>query len=274
MGIRGAIKELLEQQAMSYLKKRGYFVAPYQADFRYVLVSEKIHNPGVYDEINSNLFLEIATNGIVRERSMLGLKRLYVIWQALQNTKYLNHPTAEIGVYRGGGTAFIAVASKCLSPKQRPHYAIDTFVGHLERDVSDKDSIIHKIGHFGDVSIDEIKSALSVVDAEIKFIKGNYQEVYPSIHDKMFSFVHLDVDLYLPTYDYLNFFTERMPVGGIILVDDYMAPKCPGIREAVEKYVGEQAGKFHVFAPQTEQILLTRIAASNDEIRVSAEDAA
>ncbi len=49
------------------------------------------------------------------------------------------------------------------------------------------------------------------------------------------SFVHIDIDLYRPTRDSLEFFYPRMNDGGIIIVDDFALCACPGATRAVEE---------------------------------------
>lgn len=52
----------------------------------------------------------------------------------------------------------------------------------------------------------------------------------------VFCFVHIDVDLYQPTYDSLAFFYERTSSGGIILCDDYGFITCPGAKAAMDSF--------------------------------------
>ena len=49
-------------------------------------------------------------------------------------------------------------------------------------------------------------------------------------------FVSIDVDLYQPTRDGLNFFYPRLVSGGFILVHDYGSSNYPGCAEAVREF--------------------------------------
>ncbi len=51
-----------------------------------------------------------------------------------------------------------------------------------------------------------------------------------------YSFVHIDVDLYQPTLDCLNFFYNRMIPGGIIISDDYKWQHTPGVKRAFDEF--------------------------------------
>jgi O-methyltransferase len=55
-----------------------------------------------------------------------------------------------------------------------------------------------------------------------------------------FSFVHLDVDLYQPTMDSLEFFYGKMSPGNIILCDDYGFVTCPGAKKAMDSFFADK----------------------------------
>ena len=59
-------------------------------------------------------------------------------------------------------------------------------------------------------------------------------------HRGVVSFVHIDVDLYQPTRDSLEFFYPRMNDGGIIIVDDFACSVCPGATRAVEEALSDK----------------------------------
>ena len=48
------------------------------------------------------------------------------------------------------------------------------------------------------------------------------------IKDEKFSFIHIDVDLFEPTFESLKFFYPRLKKGGIIVCDDYNFTDFPG----------------------------------------------
>ena len=62
--------------------------------------------------------------------------------------------------------------------------------------------------------------------------------------DKTFSFVHIDVDLYEPAKDSLEFFYPRMAEGGIILMDDYGLGTCPGVTSAGQEFFSDKPEKL------------------------------
>jgi hypothetical protein len=51
------------------------------------------------------------------------------------------------------------------------------------------------------------------------------------------AFVHIDVDLYEPTRESLEFLYPRVASGGIIVCDDYGFISCPGAVRAIDEYM-------------------------------------
>jgi hypothetical protein len=64
------------------------------------------------------------------------------------------------------------------------------------------------------------------------------------VKDKRFSFVHVDVDLYQPTLDSMEFFCPRLNNGGILLCDDYVSSLCPGAIRAIDEFLADQPEKM------------------------------
>ena len=74
--------------------------------------------------------------------------------------------------------------------------------------------------------------------------------------------VHLDADLYESTKDCLAYFAPRIPPGGVIVLDDYDAPNCPGVRLAAEEFLAADESSWQTWHPHTEQLVLIRIGSS------------
>ena len=70
----------------------------------------------------------------------------------------------------------------------------------------------------------------------------------PSRFDELkknrFSFIHLDVDLYEPTRDSIEFFYPRINKGGILVCDDYMQTVCPGATKAIDEFLADKPEKM------------------------------
>ncbi len=67
--------------------------------------------------------------------------------------------------------------------------------------------------------------------------KGWIPAILNKQQDRSYSFVHIDVDLYEPTFESHKYFFERMSKGGIIVCDDYGYKQFPGAAKAVDDFI-------------------------------------
>jgi O-methyltransferase len=160
---------------------------------------------------------------IVRIRQKYDLKmenrEAYMIHSAVKSTSRLSGDIAEVGVYRGGSAKVI-----CQAKGDRHLHLFDTFEG-LPHD-SEVDWFFSK----GDYSanFEDVKREFAK-ERNVHLYKGLFPDTAGPISDRMFSFVHLDVDLYSSTLACLNFFYDRMEPGGLLISHDY------GYHEGVKK---------------------------------------
>lgn len=237
--------------------KLGLAVYRYRDDFHYC---PQIHGAGYWKKIriqDIDGFKELADKVIADKRSLLNYDRLYVLYQAIGNVRHLAGDTsiAEIGVYRGGGSYFIAAVAQQLFGKPVEIHSIDTFEGHPDEIAAEDDS--HWPGKFGDTSFEEVQKYLSVFPNVIVY-KGRFEDRCAELKNEKFCFVHVDVDIYAPTRAGLEFFAERLLLGGVMVVDDYGFTTCEGSKQAVDEFAAKQRNylKFHL---ETGQCLLIRV---------------
>ncbi len=137
---------------------------------------------------------------------------------------------AEVGVFNGG----TALIMRELAP-QREMYLFDTFEGFAD-ELHESDPAHYKVG--------DCAAPIEVVERQFKgdkkahIIKGVFPETSDIIKDKKFAFVHIDVDIYLPTKLSLEFFYPRMVKGGAILIHDY--PAHSGVKLAVDQFLSDK----------------------------------
>jgi len=196
-----------------------------------------------------------------QNRTRLDYDKLYMIYQGIWNIRHLADQSvaiAEVGVYKGGGTYFIASAVNRLLAKPSAIHAFDTFDGHAPEDLTPQLDGPHKPGKFDDTSFDAVQSYLSCFP-NVELHKGRFQDNWHRIAGQPFCFVHLDVDIYKVTLEALDFFKESLLVGGIVIVDDYGFRTCMGAKEAVDEFVDNHSNflKYHL---ETGQCLLVRLA--------------
>ena len=96
-----------------------------------------------------------------------------------------------------------------------------------------------------DLSIGEqvVKANLAEFDG-LELHKGWIPDRFGDVQNQMFSFVHVDVDLYQPTLDSISFFYEKLSVGGIFVCDDYGFLTCPGATLAMNEFLQARPEKM------------------------------
>ena len=111
-------------------------------------------------------------------------------------------------MFKGSSSYLIATCNQQSAILGKVHHGFDSFDGLSSP--SEKDG-----GHWvaGDLktSLEDAQENLNEFDA--KLYQGWIPEKFPEVADKTFSFVHIDVDLYEPAKDSLEFFYPRMAEG-------------------------------------------------------------
>jgi O-methyltransferase len=201
-------------------------------------------------------FRRIAEETAESGRTLLDVRRLYTLWQAVRNTRRIPGASLEIGAYRGGSAFFIGRALEEMNVPDRAFHVVDTFEGHPE--FSTQEEAFHKPGQFGDTEFRDVCEFLRPLHA-ITVHKGALEEVEPELAGIGFAFAHLDVDTYVSTRNCLNFLSRSLQPGGVAVLDDFCARKCPGVEKAATEFMSETEG-YHLFRMETEQAILVRLA--------------
>lgn len=91
----------------------------------------------------------------------------------------------------------------------------------------------------------------------LAFHQGWIPAVFNDLPEGRWSFVHLDLDLFEPTYASLDYFYPRLAPGGAIICDDYGAPLFPGAHRAWDRYCDEHDVPYVVLDTGQSVILKT-----------------
>lgn len=162
---------------------------------------------------------------------------------------------AECGVWKGHSAWMIA---EIFSKNQFSGYfhIFDSFEGGLS-DKTDKDeNLVRKMTN-EEIKLE--KEIFSSREVQVANVLSNFDFVnlYPGwipnrfdeVANKQFSFVHIDVDLYQPTLDSLEFFWPRVAKGGYVVVDDYGSSQFPGATTAVDEFLKVNPPSFFYKVP-------------------------
>ncbi len=159
--------------------------------------------------------------------------RKYTLRELCRFTKHLPGGMAECGSYEGASAYFLANEAP-----ETPLFLFDSFEGlsvptSLDRKSPDADQYWRK----GDLSASEEKVRETLhIFSNVFIYKGWIPERFEEVQDRQFRFIHIDVDLYQPTYDSIAFFYPRLVKGGMMVLDDYGFTNCPGAFRAVQDY--------------------------------------
>ena len=192
---------------------------------------------------------------------------MYLLARYFLQAMELGGSFAECGVFRGTSALFLCRAARAC----RPGYAgeglhlIDSFEG---LSAPSNDDFFDARGEDGSIvratvppqslraPIEVVKQALHEFPAA-SIHAGWIPAVFQDLPDTRWSFVHIDVDLFQPTLDCLEFFYPRLVAGGVILCDDYGAPLFPGAHRAWDRFCEENDLPFVVLETGQSVILKT-----------------
>lgn len=166
-------------------------------------------------------------------------ERRFHLYYLAKSTRHLAGDTAECGVLHGGGSFLIMRAT---ASDNRTHHIFDSFQGlsspgSLDQVTQDRTSQWEE----GDLHVNEdiVTQNLSGFGNFMTY-RGWIPSRFDELSERRFSFVHIDVDLYQPTYDSLAFFYDRMVPGGIMVCDDYGFETCPGAHKAYNDFMADK----------------------------------
>lgn len=159
------------------------------------------------------------------------MDRKYTLKEFARHTDKLSGAVAECGSYTGVAAWFIANEIGGAD-----FYLFDSFEGlsvPSQKDVTSEDMPQWSVG---DLAVPEDLLQENMKEfSNVHILKGWIPERFLEVSNNKFKFVHIDVDLYEPTRDSLEFFYDRVVPGGIIVMDDYGFENCPGAYAAANE---------------------------------------
>ena len=182
----------------------------------------------------------------------------YALYSFAKSTACLGGDTVECGVFRGKSSYFICDAYRMNG--DHIHHAFDSFEGvsePTEDDVfSDPGLQPWKKGDYS-AQLATAQETLSEFD-NVRFYKGWIPDRFFEVAEKSFSLVHIDVDLYGPTRESLEFFYPRLVSGGVLICDDYDAIGCPGARKACDEFLAGKPERHMINVTTGQGVLIKR----------------
>ena len=210
-----------------------------------------LENPLFWQE--DKFYRELLQDGLAREGSSekFRTQRFYNLLQAFQSTFDLEGETAEAGCLFGLSTFLMCGYEKARTKAftGAGHHLFDSFSGLSYPDSQDlQQAVPHPL--MGKLAEERKRAAGRWPEgqsflARTKRVLADYPEltynvgwipdVFIGIPQRRYRFVHVDVDLYMPTKASLEFFFPQMVPNGVIVVDDYGFTSWPGAKQAVDE---------------------------------------
>ena len=181
---------------------------------------------------------DAAFNSYLERFGLLGgadSDRRWVIYQLTKLVQSLPGDTAECGVLQGSSSYLI-----CRGLPGRAHCMFDSFEGLSTPSSTDGEHWSEKVLA---CDLETAKKNLSEF-SNLSFHPGWIPERFKDVESRTFAFVHIDVQLYQPTRDSIEFFYPRMTRGGIIVCDDYGFAHCPGATRAIDEFLSDKPEKM------------------------------
>ncbi|RKM59518.1 hypothetical protein D6856_09885 [Butyrivibrio sp. XB500-5] len=153
---------------------------------------------------------------------------------------------AECGVFRGDSAKYI---NKYFP--DRKLFLCDTFEGFSKSDLKNEiensnvnflESRFADRNFFEETSVDLVMKKMPYPE-KVVIKQGYFPESMEGVSDK-FAFVNLDMDLYIPMYEGLKFFWNKMAEGGCILLHDYFSDNFIRVKDAVYDFENELGEKL------------------------------
>ena len=175
-----------------------------------------------------------------KESSTRGGANINIILNLLEKTRDVEGDIAECGVFRGATIVTTGVHAQRHGKKV---FGYDSFEGfdediNVDLELGGPENEEKKLGGFSQTSYDLVMRKISQFNVEdsVTLVPGFFKKTLSKSSERVYSFVHLDCDIYESYKTCLEYFWPRLSDGGIILFDEYMDPPWPGCKKAVDEF--------------------------------------
>ena len=190
--------------------------------------------------------------------NVLRRQRHYVLNYLIRNADLKGGDVCEVGCWRGLSAYQIATYLKSQDIDVVFHI-FDSFEGLSEIESVDRyeyeERSLKSIRKQFAYSLERVQHNMREFNF-IKYYKGWIPERFTEVKDEIFCFVHIDVDLYQPTYNSFEFFYPRLCPRGIMVFDDYGCLQFPGAKKAIDECISRDDKVFFLPLPSGQAFLI------------------
>lgn len=165
-------------------------------------------------------------------------QRHFMIPQLLRSVSKVEGEFVEVGCFRGL-SAYMTCSVLQEIGRVDEFHIFDSFAGLSEPAQQDHSLLMTppKQGAPNPFTCSEAEVRENLSQFQfVSYHSGWVPERFPDVDNKRFAYVHVDVDLYQPTRDTVEFFWPRLNVGGAMLFDDYGTLYYPGARKSIKEF--------------------------------------
>ncbi len=206
----------------------------------------------VFENLALGLHKNAETLHLIREtrtqrKWLLTSNEAFLIYSLAKAQSKIPGAIAEVGVFEGGSARMI-----CESKGEVTLHLFDTFTGLPP--AGEYDACVHRNKkNLYACSLESVQNYLCTFP-NVHFHAGIFPHSVGKVpQDEVFSFVHLDVDLYESTLSCLNYFYPRMTPGGVMLSHDYSI--LHGVRKAFSEFFSDKPEQL-IELPTTQCMVL------------------
>lgn len=184
----------------------------------------------------------------------VGLVKGQILVDYVKETERLEGVIAEVGVWTGGSARLMAKHTA------KDFYLFDTFEGipHID-EKKDPATFLNQFGdNVGDRTL--LQTAREVLDdcPNTIIVQGIFPATASIVEDDIFSFVHIDADVYPSVMDSCKFFYPRLTKKAVMVFDDYGYVGAPGAKAAVNEFFADKPEEVFV-VPGTGQAVVKKL---------------
>jgi O-methyltransferase len=191
----------------------------------------------------------------VTQNTMLSRQKLYFLLQLFITTAGLDGDIMEAGTCSGGSALLLTREADRRRYKKR-FWLLDTFAGYQKIDKkSDGEHV--ELQDCRGKSRDEVASLFNGSLQDIRLVEGLIPATLAEVSTSSLCFVHIDVNLYEPTYASTEFALKHLCKGGVVVFDDYNWPATYGARAAIDE-VAAKWNQTVISIPESTQAFLIR----------------
>jgi len=172
----------------------------------------------------------LAVYNRVSAHTLVDVYRCYELWSVARQLRGVRGNVLEVGVWRGGTAAVLAVASADASHL----WLADTFEGVTKATPVDTSYVG---GEHADTSEEIVRRLLAQMDVtQFTILKGVFPDATGARMDgAAIKLCHIDVDTYQSAKDVFMWVWPRLVTGGVVIFDDYGFWGCEGVTTAVNE---------------------------------------